>query len=120
MDYTAVAILACIFIPLERLIPLHPEQRTLRRDWVNDLLYVLLNGFVVRAGFTALAGAIIVAGPPQGGRAGGTVLTIRRAASSPTIKAAPGQRRQSQSRSRPKAPLFPDPAREGWRRGCRD
>jgi sterol desaturase/sphingolipid hydroxylase (fatty acid hydroxylase superfamily)/protein-S-isoprenylcysteine O-methyltransferase Ste14 len=59
LDYTAVFILACIFIPLERLLPLHEHQPTLRRDWANDLLYVLLNGFVVRAGFTFVAGAFM-------------------------------------------------------------
>ncbi|NJM81708.1 MAG: sterol desaturase family protein [Tabrizicola sp.] len=60
MDYTAIFILACIFIPLERLIPLHPEQGTLRRDWMNDLFYLLVNGFVVRAGFTLVAAAIMM------------------------------------------------------------
>lgn len=59
MDYTAVFILACIFIPLERLIPLDHEQGTLRRDWLNDLVYVLLNGFLVRLGFTSVAGALM-------------------------------------------------------------
>lgn len=61
MDYTAVFILACIFIPLERLLPLHADQPTLRRDWANDLLYVLLNGFLIRAAFTAVAAAIMAA-----------------------------------------------------------
>lgn len=61
MDYTAIVILACIFIPLERLLPLHPEQRILRRDWMNDLFYVLVNGFVVRAGFTLVAALMMVA-----------------------------------------------------------
>ena len=60
MDYTAIFILACIFIPLERLLPLHPEQRTLRRDWLNDVVYVLVNGIVVRAGFTVVAGALML------------------------------------------------------------
>ena len=60
MDYTAIAILACIFIPLERLIPLHPEQRTLRRDWMNDLFYLLINGFVVRVGFVVVAAVLMV------------------------------------------------------------
>ena len=61
MDYTAAFILACIFIPLERLLPLHPEQRTLRRDWLNDVFYVLFNGFAVRAGFVVVATALMVA-----------------------------------------------------------
>jgi sterol desaturase/sphingolipid hydroxylase (fatty acid hydroxylase superfamily) len=56
MDYTAIFILACIFIPLERLTALHPEQGTLRRDWMNDVIYVLFNGFFIRAGFTFIAG----------------------------------------------------------------
>lgn len=60
MDYTAIFILACIFIALERLLPLHPEQRTLRRDWLNDVVYVLVNGIVVRAGFTVVAGALML------------------------------------------------------------
>ncbi|MFN7223151.1 MAG: sterol desaturase family protein [Paracoccaceae bacterium] len=59
MDYTAVFILACIFIPLERLLPLHPDQPMLRRDWKNDLFYMLFNGFVVRAGFAAIAGGVM-------------------------------------------------------------
>lgn len=60
MDYTAIFILACIFIPLERLLPLHPEQRTLRRDWLNDLVYVLVNGFLVRGGFTVVAAVFML------------------------------------------------------------
>lgn len=60
MDYTAILILACIFIPLERLLPLHPEQRILRRDWLNDLVYVLINGVIVRSGFVAVAGMMMV------------------------------------------------------------
>ncbi len=60
MDYTAIFILACIFIPLERLIPIDPEQGTLRRNWVNDLFYLLVNGLVVRAGFTVVAGILMV------------------------------------------------------------
>ncbi|WP_168219772.1 sterol desaturase family protein [Pseudotabrizicola formosa] len=61
MDYTLIFILACIFIPLERLYPLNPDQPILRRDWKNDLFYMLFNGFVVRAGFTAVAGVAMLA-----------------------------------------------------------
>lgn len=60
MDYTAIFVLACIFIPLERLIPLNPEQGTFRRDWLNDLAYVLFNGFLVRFGFTFVAGIMML------------------------------------------------------------
>jgi sterol desaturase/sphingolipid hydroxylase (fatty acid hydroxylase superfamily) len=61
LDYTAILILACVFIPLERLLPLHPEQRTLRRGWLNDVFYLIFNGFVVRIGLTALVGAVMYA-----------------------------------------------------------
>ena len=60
MDYTLIAIMVCIFIPLERLLPIHPEQRMIRGQWFNDLFYFLFNGFVVRFGFVALAGAVMV------------------------------------------------------------
>jgi sterol desaturase/sphingolipid hydroxylase (fatty acid hydroxylase superfamily) len=60
MDYTAIFILACIFIPLERLIPLKHDQGTLRRDWLNDVVYVLVNGFVVRFGFTFVAATLML------------------------------------------------------------
>ena len=57
MDYSAVIILACVFIPLERLLPMHAGQGILRRNWANDLFYLLFNGFVVRAGSTIVFGA---------------------------------------------------------------
>lgn len=65
MDYTALAILACIFIPLERLLPLCPDQPMLRRDWANDLFYALCNGFVIRAIFTSVAAMAIRFGPER-------------------------------------------------------
>lgn len=59
VDYSAIIILACVFIPLERLLPLHAEQPLLRRNWENDLFYLLFNGFVIRAGSTILFGAVM-------------------------------------------------------------
>ncbi|NGM45332.1 sterol desaturase family protein [Rhodobacter sp. SGA-6-6] len=59
MDYTAILILACIFIPLERLLPLHHDQPILRRDWANDLIYLLFNGFLVRAGSILVLGGVM-------------------------------------------------------------
>ena len=59
VDYSAIIILACVFIPLERLLPLHAEQPLLRRNWANDLFYLLFNGFVIRAGSTILFGAVM-------------------------------------------------------------
>jgi sterol desaturase/sphingolipid hydroxylase (fatty acid hydroxylase superfamily) len=60
LDYTAVFVLACIFIPLERLLPLHAHQPLFRRDWFNDVIYVLANGFFIRAGFAGVAGAFML------------------------------------------------------------
>lgn len=59
MDFTGILILACIFVPLERLLPIN-KQATLRRDWFNDVIYVLVNSFVVRAGLTAVAGVLMM------------------------------------------------------------
>ncbi len=59
MDYTAVFVLACIFIPIERLLPLHPDQPILRREWANDLVYVLVNGFMIRGAFTLVAAMLM-------------------------------------------------------------
>jgi sterol desaturase/sphingolipid hydroxylase (fatty acid hydroxylase superfamily) len=61
VDYSAIIILACVFIPLERLLPLHADQGPLRRNWANDLFYLLFNGFVVRAGSTLVFGAAMAA-----------------------------------------------------------
>lgn len=61
MDYSAILILACVFISLERLLPLHSGQGILRRNWANDLFYLLFNGFVVRAGSTLVFGLVIAA-----------------------------------------------------------
>jgi sterol desaturase/sphingolipid hydroxylase (fatty acid hydroxylase superfamily) len=61
LDYTAVIVLACILIPLERLFPLHSEQPILRRNWWNDVIYVLVNGIVVRVLSTLVLGALMLA-----------------------------------------------------------
>lgn len=38
---------AMIFIPIENLLPMHEGQKMLRRAWLNDLVYALLDGIVV-------------------------------------------------------------------------
>ena len=44
-----LAILAVIFIPLERLFALHP-RRVLRRGWRTDLVHYLVNGAALKVG----------------------------------------------------------------------
>jgi sterol desaturase/sphingolipid hydroxylase (fatty acid hydroxylase superfamily) len=56
-----LAILAVIFIPIERLFSLHP-QRVLRRGWRTDLVHFLVNGAALKIGLVltviAVAGAL--------------------------------------------------------------
>jgi sterol desaturase/sphingolipid hydroxylase (fatty acid hydroxylase superfamily) len=62
-------LIAClIFVPLERLVAMHPEQRIFRRDWRNDLICLFLNGFLIKLGLvilivwtTAAAGLLVPA-----------------------------------------------------------
>lgn len=52
-----LAFTALLFVPLERLLPLHGDQRLRRPGLATDLLHVLLSGFIIRAGFVvSLAG----------------------------------------------------------------
>ena len=57
-DWKGFLLLAVIFIPLERLLAMHPEQALFRRGWRNDLIYVLFNGGLIKFG----AAAVIVVG----------------------------------------------------------
>jgi sterol desaturase/sphingolipid hydroxylase (fatty acid hydroxylase superfamily)/protein-S-isoprenylcysteine O-methyltransferase Ste14 len=61
VNYTALLILACIFIPLERLLPLHGGQRILRRDWLLDLTHLMFNHFLIRAGSVVVVGGLMAA-----------------------------------------------------------
>ncbi len=53
-QWQQIALLVAIFVPLEMLRPAHPGQRRFRRHWVNDVVYLLGNGFIVRAGYVLL------------------------------------------------------------------
>jgi sterol desaturase/sphingolipid hydroxylase (fatty acid hydroxylase superfamily) len=59
LDFREILALVLIFVPLERLIPLRPDQRILRKGWLNDTFYMLFNGFVVRIGVLLILGATI-------------------------------------------------------------
>ena len=37
-----------VFVPIERLFPLHPEQRTFRRQWRVDLIYFAVSALIVQ------------------------------------------------------------------------
>jgi sterol desaturase/sphingolipid hydroxylase (fatty acid hydroxylase superfamily) len=59
-DLQSILIIALIFIPLERVLPLHAEQKVLRKYWLNDVVYLFVNGIVIKIGLLILIAPIIV------------------------------------------------------------
>jgi sterol desaturase/sphingolipid hydroxylase (fatty acid hydroxylase superfamily) len=55
-DVRGLLLVSVVFVPLERLLALRKDQRVLRKWWWNDLIYVVVNGALVKAG---LAGVIV-------------------------------------------------------------
>lgn len=43
-----ILVLLLVFMPLERVMPLAADQPVLRRRWVDDVVYLLLNPFLIR------------------------------------------------------------------------
>jgi len=60
IDLKAILFIALIFIPLERLLPHHHGQQTLRRHWLNDAVYPFLNGILIKLGLLALVGTLMI------------------------------------------------------------
>jgi hypothetical protein len=50
-----------VFVPLERLFALHPEQKAFRRDWANDVIFLLFNGLLTKLGLLAVVAVSIFA-----------------------------------------------------------
>ena len=48
-----------VFVPLERLFGMHPQQKVFRRDWGNDVIFLLLNGILIKLGLLAVIVGII-------------------------------------------------------------
>lgn len=61
IDLKAIFIVALIFVPLERLFPHHDEQPTLRKHWLNDMMYLFLNGILIKIGLFVSVAAIMAA-----------------------------------------------------------
>src|SRR5947209_20574265 len=59
-DLKTFLITCLVFVPLERLVAIHPQQRIFRRGWHNDLIYILLNSVLIKAGLVVLVLASIV------------------------------------------------------------
>jgi sterol desaturase/sphingolipid hydroxylase (fatty acid hydroxylase superfamily) len=56
LDVRGLLLVGVVFLPLERLLALRKDQRVLRKWWWNDLIYVVVNGALVKAG---LAGVLV-------------------------------------------------------------
>src|SRR5216684_7919582 len=50
-----------VFVPLERLLALHSEQKILRRNWANDVIFLLFNRFLIKLGLLGVVAASIFA-----------------------------------------------------------
>ena len=50
-----------VFVPLERLFALHPQQKVFRRGWGNDLIFLFLNGMLTKLGLLAVIVATMFA-----------------------------------------------------------
>ncbi|HEU5092935.1 MAG TPA: sterol desaturase family protein, partial [Nitrospira sp.] len=54
-------IVALVFVPLERVFALHPRQKLFRRGWLNDAIYLTVNGQVINLALTLIVAGIIFA-----------------------------------------------------------
>jgi sterol desaturase/sphingolipid hydroxylase (fatty acid hydroxylase superfamily) len=50
-----------VFVPLERLFALHAEQKVFRRGWANDLIFLFVNGLLIKLGLLAVIAVSIFA-----------------------------------------------------------
>ena len=54
IDWRAILIAALIFIPFEQILPLHADQKLIRKNWWNDVFYLIFNGIVIKLLFMAV------------------------------------------------------------------
>jgi sterol desaturase/sphingolipid hydroxylase (fatty acid hydroxylase superfamily) len=60
LDFRLFFLAALFFVPLERLVGAHRSQPLLRRYWANDLVYVFVNGVIIRLGLVVLVALFLV------------------------------------------------------------
>src|SRR5688572_913525 len=56
-----LVLIAVIFVPLERLLALRTEQKVFRRGWLNDVVYLLVNGQLITFALSAFVTGLIIA-----------------------------------------------------------
>jgi sterol desaturase/sphingolipid hydroxylase (fatty acid hydroxylase superfamily) len=54
-----IFITCLVFLPLERLFALRPQQKVFRRDWANDFIFLFLNGIPIKFGLLGFVTVII-------------------------------------------------------------
>src|SRR5947209_19819255 len=50
-----------VFVPLERLFALYTDQKVFRRAWGNDLIFLFVNGLLVKLGLVRFITLSVVA-----------------------------------------------------------
>ena len=60
IDFRAILTLVLIFVPLELLFPHKRAQGPFRKHWLNDVVFLLLNGIVIKLGFLLIISAAMV------------------------------------------------------------
>ena len=56
----AFLLTALIFIPLERILTLRPEQKMLRRNWLNDLVFWVANSQIIGLSLASIVSLTVI------------------------------------------------------------
>jgi sterol desaturase/sphingolipid hydroxylase (fatty acid hydroxylase superfamily) len=61
LNLKGLLLIVLVFVPFEQLLPMHAGQKIFRRGWLNDVIYVFLNGILIRFGLFLVIVLVIVA-----------------------------------------------------------
>jgi sterol desaturase/sphingolipid hydroxylase (fatty acid hydroxylase superfamily) len=61
LNLKGLLLIVLVFVPFEQLLPMHAGQKIFRRGWLNDVVYVFLNGILIRFGLFLIIVLVIVA-----------------------------------------------------------
>lgn len=59
-DLKFIVLTVLIFVPFERLLPMHPGQKIFRPAWKNDLIYLFFNRLLIKLGLGIFSTGIII------------------------------------------------------------
>lgn len=60
IDFKELLLIVLIFVPLERVLALRPQQKILRAGWVIDLTHLFATGVLIKLGLAAMLAAMIL------------------------------------------------------------